>query len=364
MKTFNIAHLDTEMTWRGGERQVIELIKGLVRRGHTCTLVCRPGSAISAEAARYDIPVHFLPLSGEWDIGSVRRLRSFIKSRKIDILHAHTSHAHTIGLFARIGIHNCRFVVSRRVDFHLHSAFSRKIKYSFGIDHIITVSDAVKRILTEDGVEPGLMTTVRSGFIHTQYNGAPVRDLRAELGLPADAIVVASVAALAPHKDHTMLLKAAYIVAQHHPEVRFLLAGEGALKEEIERQIHDLGLEENVILLDFVKDIQSVFRAADIFAMSSREEGLCTSILDAMYFDLPIVATNAGGIPELVQDQVNGFIVRVGAHTNFAERLNFLIENASRREKMAGRSKHILEQHDMEHTIDGTVAVYNHVWGR
>ena len=363
MRTFNIAHVDTEMTWRGGERQVIELIKGLRMRGHDNTLVCRPESAIAQAAERNDIPVFQLPLAGEWDIRSIRTLRAFVKTRKIDIIHTHTSHAQTIGLFARLGIKDCRLVAARRVDFHLHSFFSRKIKYSMGVDRIITVSEAVKRVLIEDGVNPSLITTVRSGFIHKQYEGAPVRNIRAELGVSADAVVVASVAALAPHKDHTMLLKAAHIVKQSHPDVRFLLAGEGVLKDELVQAIHNLGLDQNVFLLDFVEDIQSVFKAADIFAMSSREEGLCTSILDAMYFNLPIVATNAGGIPELVQDQVNGFIVRVGDYQLFADRLNFLIENASRRRKMAERSKEFLEQHDMEKTIEGTLIVYQKIWG-
>ena len=362
MRIYNVAHVDTEITWRGGERQVIELIKGLRMRGHQNTLVCRPDSAIAQAAARNDIPVFTLPLAGEWDIRSIRALRSFIRNKNIDIIHTHTSHAQSIGLFARLGISECRLVVARRVDFHLHSIFSRKIKYSLGVDRIITVSDAVKRILIEDGIDPSLITTVRSGFIHKQYDGAPIRDLRNELGIPPEAVVVASVAALAPHKDHNMLLKAAHIVKQHNPDVRFLLAGEGALKDELLQAIHNLGLDENVYLLDFVEDIQSVFNAADIFAMSSREEGLCTSILDAMYFNLPIVATNAGGIPELVQDQVNGFIVRVGDHQFFADRLNFLIENASRRRKMAERSKQILDQHNMDKTIDGTLAVYQEIW--
>ena len=95
--------------------------------------------------------------------------------------------------------------------------------------------------------------------------------------------------------------------------------------------------------------------------MTSEEEGLCTSILDAMYFGLPIIATSAGGIPELVQDGINGFIVPVNDYMSFAERLTVLIEDIDRREKMGLRSSDILEQHTVENTIEKTMSVYHEI---
>ena len=109
----------------------------------------------------------------------------------------------------------------------------------------------------------------------------------------------------------------------------------------------------------FVKNIGTVYRTTDIFALSSEEEGLCTSILDAMYFGLPIVATSAGGIPELVQDSINGFIVPVHDYMLFAERLYLLIEAPDRRNKMGLRSSDILKQNTIENTIIKTFDVYS-----
>ena len=102
-----------------------------------------------------------------------------------------------------------------------------------------------------------------------------------------------------------------------------------------------------------------MYRASDIFALSSEEEGLCTSILDAMYFGLPIVATSAGGIPELVHDGINGLIVPVNNYMLFAERLNVLIEDRDRRKTMGLRSSGILEQNTVQQTIEKTLSVYN-----
>lgn len=123
----------------------------------------------------------------------------------------------------------------------------------------------------------------------------------------------------------------------------------------------DLGLDSTVRMLGFERDIGAVYRAADIFAISSREEGLCSSILDAMYFNLPIVATKAGGIPELVCDGLNGFIVPVDNYAMFADRLNTLAENEEMRKKMGRRSAPILERNSIQETVSKTYSVYQDV---
>lgn len=359
MKNLKIAHIDTQLTWRGGERQALELIKGLNARNQINVLFCKPDCDLSSRAEEAGISVIHLPLRGEWDVLSALKIRSFIKQNEIDIVHAHTSHAHMIGLMAVKGIRSCRFVVSRRVDFHLNNFLSRKIKYGPGVDRIITVSDAIKRILLEDGIDSKRVVTVRSGFVTGEFSSSSGSDdIRERYGIPEDAVVIVTVAALAPHKALHDLIKAAHRVLKKHSNVYFLIAGEGELKDSLEKNISSLKLEKSVILLGFIKDIASVYKAAAIFAMSSREEGLCTSILDAMYFGLPIVATSAGGIPELVQDGVNGLIVPVGDHVQFADKLSLLIESQDRRVKMGARSREILEQNKIEQTIEKTLLVY------
>ncbi|MFC1511943.1 glycosyltransferase [Candidatus Latescibacterota bacterium] len=364
MRTLTIAHIDSELSWRGGQKQVIELIRGLSQRGQRNLLICRRGSKIAEKAETEGIDVTYIPLRGEWDVISAWKLRKIIKKRGIDIIHTHNSHAHTIALFALAGIPKCKLVVSRRVDFHIQNPLSRVFKYSSRVDKIIAVSDAIKRILVEDGIDPGLITTIRSGFVFDQFiNSDKSHDIRHEMGIPADTIVITTVASLAPHKAHMDLLKSASLVVKKHPNVRFLLAGEGTLREQIEKQINNLELEPYVMLLGFIDDIGSLYRASDIFALTSEEEGLCTSILDAMYFHLPIVATSAGGIPEIVHDQSNGFIVPVHDYMAFADRLNLLIEQPERRKTMGERSGDILPQYSITHTVEQTLALYRTLTG-
>lgn len=355
-----IAHIDTQMTWRGGQRQVVELIKGLSRLGQSNYLICRPGSKLSERGEKEGIRVFHIPMKGEWDISSALEIRSFVKKNNVDILHAHTSHGHTLGLLALTGMKTCKLVVSRRVDFHVRNLLSRKLKYGRRVDRIVTVSDAIKRILIEDGVDPSRLITVRSGFAPGHFSeDDSSSDLLKDLGIPSDVVVIVTVAALAPHKAHTDLLKAARYVKETHPDVRFLIAGDGELRQNIEDQIKHLELENVVHMLGFMEDIAAVFRAGDIFAITSEEEGLCTSILDAMYFGLPVVATSAGGIPEIVHDQQNGFIVPVHDYMSFGERLNVLIESPERRKKMGEKAKALLKENTVKKTIEQTLAVYH-----
>jgi len=359
MKNLIIGHIDSHTSWRGGQKQVIELIKGLNKLGQRNILFCKPSSEIAERAEEIGLEVIKLPLRGEWDIISALKLRSFVKKEKVDIIHTHTSHAHTIAIISLLGIDTCKLIVSRRVDFRIHNYLSKKYKYGKRVNKIIAVSNAIKRILIEDGIDPELIVTIKSGFVPGEFERSDKNfNLRKQLGFSEDTIVVSTVAALAPHKAHYVLIKAAHAVLKKHPDVKFLFAGEGKMRSRIKKDISSLGLSESVILLGFIKDIGSVYRTTDIFALSSEEEGLCISILDAMYFGLPIVATSAGGIPELVQDGINGFIVPVHDYMLFAERLNSLIEQPDRRNKMGLRSSDILKQNTIENTIIKTFDVY------
>jgi len=357
-----VVHIDTESTWRGGERQALELIKRLTIRGVKNILACRSESDLSKRAAEEGIDIINLPFRGEWDIFSALQVRKLVRRERIDIVHAHTSHAHSIALMALWRYNDCKLIVSRRVDFHVRGMLRRVIKYGSSVAKIIAVSDAIRRILIEDGINPRSVVTIRSGFIEENFTvTSSDRDLRKELGIPDSAVVVATVAALAPHKAHFILIKAAFHVLKQYPETFFLIAGEGETRPDIERDIRSLNLERSVKLMGFVEDIDSVYRAADIFALSSREEGLCTSLFDAMYYHLPIVATSAGGIPEIVRDTNNGFIVPVDDYVSFADRLSYLIRHPEQRKKMGLRSSSILRQHTIEHTVDKTLEVYRDV---
>src|SRR4029078_5141700 len=133
-----------------------------------------------------------------------------------------------------------------------------------------------------------------------------------------DSATVDSVAALVPHKGQRHLIEAAAAVVRQCPDARFVIAGEGGLRPMLERHIKEHRLEKHVFLLGFRPDVLSVHKAFDVFVMSSVTEGLGTSLLDAMACGQPIVATTAGGMPEVVADGRTGLLVPPRDHDAMA----------------------------------------------
>src|SRR5262249_31403771 len=167
--------------------------------------------------------------------------------------------------------------------------------------------------LPEEGV-----VRVHEGCVLGRVEAAPPADLHAELWLPRHAPIVGNIAALVHHKGQRHLIEAAAIVVRTIPDARFVIAGEGELRPQLERQIKDHRLEKHVFLTGSRPAVLSVFKAFDVLVMSSVAEGLGTSLLEAMACGKPIVATTAGGMPEVVADGLNGLLVPPRDHAAMA----------------------------------------------
>jgi len=201
-------------------------------------------------------------------------------------------------------------IVSRRVDFPVGGkGWLNYYKYK-SVDKIIAVSNGVKQVLTEGGIPEEKVVVIHSGIDIRRFEDIGChRDLYEEFHLKGEEKVVGAVAALAAHKDYPNFLQAARIMADRFPQVRFLIVGEGKEAGKLKKLSAELDLKRWVIFTGFRKDIPRLLSIFDVFVVSSYLEGLCTSILDAMVAGVPVVATQAGGIPEVIKDGENGVLV-------------------------------------------------------
>jgi glycosyltransferase involved in cell wall biosynthesis len=307
-------HVDTARTWRGGQNQVLLTVNGLRAIGGRAALVAHPDGELRRRAAE---GLELIPIAPrtEMDLTAAWRFARVLKRLSPDVIHAHDPHGvamASLALSLAAGSDTQGrpppLVASRRVDFHLKGNSFSRWKYR-QVDCFVAASEAIRQMLVADGVPAERTVTVHEGIDVDHVLAAPPVNVHETLWLPHHAPVVGNVAALVPHKGQRYLIDAAHLVVQEIPDARFVILGEGELREHLEKQVREHHLEKHVLLPGFRTDVLGCIKGFDLFAMSSVTEGLGTSLLDAMACSRPIVATRAGGIPEIVEDGVNGLLV-------------------------------------------------------
>jgi L-malate glycosyltransferase len=362
-------HIDTARTWRGGQNQVLLTVNGLRSLGQRAALVAHPDGELRRRA---DEGLELIPIASrtEMDLTAAWRLARVIKRLKPDVIHAHDPHgvamaslALSLGSGSSPG-RSPALVVARRVDFHLKGNSFSRWKHR-QVDCFIAASNAIRAMLMADGVPESKVVTVHEGIDVEHVLAAPPVNVHETFFLPHHAPVVGNVGALVPHKGQRHLIEAAHLVVQQLPDVRFVILGEGELREHLERLIREHHLEKHVLLPGFRVDVLGCIKGFDLFVMSSVTEGLGTSLLDAMACSKAIVASKAGGIPEVVDDRVTGILVEPRDHHGLAAAIVKLISDEQDRQRMATAGfERVSARFTVERMVAETAKVYARVAGR
>ena len=356
-------HIDTARTWRGGQNQVLVTVLGLRALGHRTVLVAHSAGELRQRAQE---GLELIPLAPrtEMDLGAAWRLSRVIKQLRPDVVHAHDPHGVAMAALAlsmSTELAKPPLLASRRVDFRLRGNSLSRWKYR-QVDCFVCASEAIRQILVADGVPERRAVTVHEGIDLERVAAAPPAKLHEELWLPHEAPLVGNVAALVPHKGQRHLIESATLVVRQVPDARFIIAGEGELRESLERQIKEHRLEKHVHLAGFRPDVLSLHKAFDIFVMSSVTEGLGTSLLDAMAAGKPVVATSTGGIPEVVADGETGTLVPPRDHQAMASAIVRLLNDADLRARMgAAGLRRVRQKFSAERMVQNTLRVYQRV---
>jgi glycosyltransferase involved in cell wall biosynthesis len=356
-----VLHINTERTWRGGEQQTLWLARGLQDRGHDSQLCVQPDRELHQRAAAAGLVCHPIAMRTEWDPIAITRLTRLIRARAFDIVHMHTSHAHSLGVIAARLARRARTVVSRRVDFSIyrHALSLSGFKYRHGVDRYIAISQAVKAALVQDGIAADRIDIVHSGVDPDRLRSDAASLERARFGIPESATLVGTVAHMAWHKGLETLIDAAPEIVRLRPDAHVVLVGDGELRAELESRARAGAVASHIHFAGFQKDVAPWHRAFDVFVMPSVMEGLCTSILDAFSLDKPVVASAVGGIPELVHHQRTGLLVPPRDPQALAAAAVGLLNDRQRATQL-GTSAHalLLADFTVDSMVEGTLAIY------
>jgi glycosyltransferase involved in cell wall biosynthesis len=346
-----VVHVDTAATWRGGQNQVLLTARGMAARGVRTEIACRRGGELEVRARAAGLGVRPVPFRGDlWPPGTHR-----LRREPRPVLLLHDPHAVSAGLVAaRLG-RRAPLVAVRRVDFPLRGPLSRA-KYA-ACGRVIVVSRAIGSVMEAAGLGSDRLRLVYEGVPErTPLPGG--REALAKLGVPEGVPVVGNVAALTGHKDHATLLEAMALLRARLPEARLVIAGEGELRGALEARTRALGLADRVLFAGFRDDLDRLLPAFSVFCLSSRLEGLGTSLLDAMAFGLPVVATAAGGIPEAVEDGVTGRLVPPRDPPSLARALAEVLCDERRRAGWGAAGRRLyLERFTAERMVEETLRV-------
>jgi L-malate glycosyltransferase len=323
-----VLQIDSGREWRGGQNQVRLLCRELIGpagAGLELLLATQRGSELARRAAAEGVRVAGLP----WRIGLDPRaawwLRRLVSGFGPDIIHVHDSHALTLARWARSWRRSSpRLFAHRRVDFHV-----RRGSGWFRVDRVVAISAGVMRVLVADGVPAPRITVIPDGIDPEEVRVQAARpvDVRARLRLPPGTPLAVNVAALVDHKDHRTLVRAAGAARAAAPDLHWAIAGEGAERRSLEAEIARLNLHDRVHLLGYVDEADALIREGNVFVMSSKEEGLGSVVLHALALEKPVVATAAGGLPEVVPEE---WVVPVGDSDALAGKVVQALEHVSR----------------------------------
>lgn len=362
-------HIDTARTWRGGQNQVLLTVNGLRSIGQRAALVAHPDGELRR---RVDEGLELIPIAprSEMDLSAAWRLARVIKRLQPDVIHAHDPHgvamaslALSLGSGSSPSGRPPALIAARRVDFHLKGNSFSRWKHR-QVDCFIAASNAIRTMLVADGVPESNAVTVHEGIDVEHVLAAPPVNVHETFFLPHHAPVVGNVGALVPHKGQRHLIEAAHLVVQQLPDVRFVILGEGELREHLERLIREHHLEKHVLLPGFRIDVLGCIKGFDLFVMSSVTEGLGTSLLDAMACSKAIVGTKAGGIPEVVDDGVTGLLVEPRDHHGLAAAIVKLVKDDQERQRMAAAGfDRVTARFTVERMVAETATVYARVAG-
>jgi len=344
MRRARILHIIGTMDTGGAETFLINLLSRLNLQVYDSKVYYLVGAgSLSHRLREMGIPCEALGASGQKDILKLPKLLNILRRERPEVVHTYL-HVANYWISVACRLAGVPFLVQSIQAMHLHHPM--KLPVVRVLEQMncklatreIAVSEAVKRYVVDTfRVAPDKVTVIYNGVRadFAKANGRP-GVIREQLGLSTADRVIGCVANLIPRvKGYEYLIPAFVEVKRQVAAAKLVIAGEGPLRADLTRTIHELGLAADVILLGRRPDVPDILSLMDVFVLASTSEGTPLALIEAMMANKPVVATRVGGIPELVQNGVTGILVPVGDVQALAEAIVDLVTDPERANRMA-----------------------------
>ena len=351
--SISVLHVNGETTWRGGERQLYLLLNCAGTRWDNA-VVCKKGSELDLRLKTLDVSRHHLGLRSSINVRSAWKLAGLCRRENIDVLHCHTPKAHAIGAISKVFGHPAKLIVTKRTAFPIsNNAFSR---WKYRIAHqVICVSKAVEEVVLNS--VPSAKTRVVTSAIERKEEIEHITP--PELAeLDEKPFVIGYAAAFTSEKNPEGFLKVAEKILKTDSNVIFVWIGDGNLREEFAGRVQEMGLSSSILLPGFQDNPLEWINSFDVLFFPSLSEGFPTTILNAMQCGVPVVASNVGGIVEIIEDRITGVLVDPENSDGFVKALSELKADDELRGGITSAAKEKLEDYYIEKTVERMDRVY------
>jgi glycosyltransferase involved in cell wall biosynthesis len=351
----------------GAETVLLNIVNNLdENRYHSIVALLRTGW-LHQQLKKNGISTIVLNSARSYDVGLLLRLWLNVKGRRVDLIHSHLPDVNLYSCLAGFAAgvpvvttyHGGPIEPRRRISPHsLKYSLIRRLSTK-----IVAVSDCLRNDLVRIArFSPRKLRTIYNGVDWRRF-GLPVNSTtkRNELKLAPDEKVVGMVANLRPAKGYEYFIRAAAIIVQNVPRVKFLVIGENEdkLREKVTKEMDALGMTDKVIFLGFREDVPELLRLLDVFMLSSISEGLSIATIEAMAAGVPVVVTRSGGPQEVVVDAKTGFLVSPRDEKSLAEKALLLLKN---RRLAASMGKEAQSEVRTKFSIDAMIRNYQTVY--
>jgi glycosyltransferase involved in cell wall biosynthesis len=350
-----VLHTESSRGFGGQEIRILAEVRWLVEHGWRALIVAQPGSRILSEARESGLPVDSVAMRRALDLRAFLALRRIIRERGVSLVHTHSSVDSWLGALAA---RSCGLPVVRSRHVSIPIRRRRALVYRLA-DRIVTSGERVRALVVDAGIPAEKVVAITAGVDTTRFHpGVSGKAVRDELGL--DGPLVGLVANVRGSKGHQFFLEAAREVLDAVPACRFLVVGDGVGFEDVCRRVQELHLEREVVMTGFRRDIPEIMAALDVLVLPSvRSEATSQVIPQAFAVGTPVVATTAGGSPELVRDGETGRLVPPADSHALAAAIVSMLREPERARAMARAGQAMVSaRFTSDATMDLMTAVY------
>lgn len=317
---------------------------------------------LKKEAEKNHIPVENVRLRHKYDLGAAREIKKLLIKQNIDILHCHDYKSNLIGLFAVRGL-NIKVIstvhgyLSVGIKMRLYEILDRYILRYF--DKVIAVSDALAHFL-KGKVRKNALLVIPNGINVKEFKReTDILKKKKEIGFDEKDLVVGTIGRISPEKGHIYLLKAAKEICRNRGNVKFIIVGDGPAKMKLERWVFKNNLADRIIFTGSIEKIKEVLSVFDVFVLPSRKEAFGLSLLEAMACSKPVIATDVGGIPSIIENDKLGVLIKPRNIGLMSDAILKLLGDENQRLNMGANAQNYVNK---KYSIDSMVKAYEKLY--